>query len=81
MRLPVTVRVVPDSEAWLRSKSGKSCSYVVEDADNVVVGLLEKVRNEPWKAFVGVGHDSRYVGSSHEGRGKAIDMIVAAGRT
>jgi hypothetical protein len=65
------VHSIDRSEAWNK----KADCYVVKNS-GVPVGLLEKQRGSPWKAYVGVGHGSRFVGSSYEGRGHAIDLIA-----
>jgi hypothetical protein len=77
----MTVEKLPSRDAWLVDRSGNSCCYLVKDGGHIY-GLLEKEpgRGQPWKAFHGVGRDSRYLGSSYTGRGSAVELVMDAVR-
>lgn len=75
----MTVEKLNPRDAWLVDRSGKSCCYLLKDGGHII-GLLEKEpgRGMPWKAYHGVGRESRYLGSSYAGREAAVEMIVQA---
>lgn len=77
----MTVEKLPPCDAWLVDRSGNSCCYLVKDGGHII-GLLEKEpgRSQPWKAFHGVGRESRYLGSSYTGRATAVEMVIDAMR-
>jgi hypothetical protein len=73
----MTVEKLNPRDAWLVDRSGKSCCYLVKDI-GYIYGLLEKEpgRGMPWKAFLGVGKESKYLGSSYTGKDAAVDMVM-----
>ena len=77
----MTIEKLNPHDAWLVDRTGKSCCYLVKDRGRIW-GLLEKEpgRSMPWKAFSGVGRESKYLGSSYTGRDAAVEMVVQAVR-
>lgn len=75
----MTVQKLHPRDAWLVDRNGNSCCYLVKDGGHIC-GLLEKEpgRGQPWKAFHGVGRESRYLGSSYTGRDAAVEMVLDA---
>jgi hypothetical protein len=77
----MTVEKLNSRDAWLVDRSGNSRCYLVKDGGHIY-GLLEKEpgRGQPWKAFHGVGRESKYLGSSYAGRGSAVELVMDAVR-
>lgn len=77
----MTVHKLHPRDAWLVDRSGNSCCWLVKDGGHIL-GLLEKEpgRGQPWKAFLGTGRASRFLGSSYDGREAAVRMVEEAVR-
>ncbi|MBU6222344.1 MAG: hypothetical protein KGR24_06280 [Planctomycetes bacterium] len=73
-----TVHHIDAREAWLRDSAGRSCCWLVKH-NGQEIGLLEKRRGEPWKAFRGIGRESSYVGPAPS-RDAAIELVAQAVR-
>jgi hypothetical protein len=71
-------RMIPDHNCR------RAVRYTVENADTGrVVGLLEKYVDtdteiNPWKAFIGIGHDCKFVEAFYGVRGRATALAAIA---
>jgi hypothetical protein len=68
-----------------KAGTGTAALFIVKNEAGKVIGLLEKYRDtrhetHPWKAFIGVGMNAKYLGAHYGPTGKkdALNAVLAA---